>query len=60
MLTNKHKGDNARVHIAKHVLNIAEFCGIKIIPLPPRCPEYNFIEYSWKDNKRETAKLPIK
>ena len=29
------------------------------MPLPVRCPNYNPIEYTWRDTKRETAKEPI-
>ena len=51
--------DNAKAHIALHVKDILKFLGIKLIPLPVRCPEYNPIEYVWQDNKYQTAKEPI-
>jgi transposase len=51
--------DNAKAHIANHVKDLLTFFGIKIAPLPIKSPEYNPIEYSWSDNKRETAKETI-
>ena len=51
--------DNAKTHIANHVKNILDFLGVRISPVPVRCPDYNPIEYPWSDCKRETAKEPI-
>ena len=51
--------DNAPPHIAHHVQEILKFLGVKLVPLPVRCPEYNPIEYTWKNDKYETAKEPI-
>ena len=51
--------DNAKAHIAHHVRDIMDFLGVRISPLPVRCPDYNPIEYPWGDSKRETAKEPI-
>lgn len=51
--------DNAKAHIAHHVKDILKFLGVKLVPLPVRCPEYNPIEYTWNDNKYQTAKEPI-
>jgi hypothetical protein len=51
--------DNAKAHIAHHVKDIMSFLGVRIVPLPVRCPNYNPIEYPWSDAKRETAKEPI-
>ena len=51
--------DNAKSHIANHVKDILNFFGVKLAPLPIKCPSYNPIEYPWADIKRETAKEPI-
>jgi hypothetical protein len=51
--------DNAPPHIANHVKDILNFLGVKLTALPVRCPDYNPIEYTWLDDKHETAKEPI-
>jgi hypothetical protein len=51
--------DNAKSHTANHVKEIFTFLGIIRVPLPVKSPEYNPIEYPWKDCKYETAKEPI-
>lgn len=51
--------DNAKSHIANHVKDILNLLGVKLVPLPVRCPEYNPIEYTWGDDKYQTAKEPI-
>ena len=38
--------DNAPAHIANHVKDILNFLGVKIVPLPVRCPDYNPIEFT--------------
>ncbi|MDR2624263.1 MAG: transposase [Methanobrevibacter sp.] len=51
--------DNAKSHISNHVKDILKILEVKLVPLPVRCPKYNPIEHTWKDNKYETAKEPI-
>jgi transposase len=51
--------DNAKSHIAIHIKELLDFLGVKIVPLPVRCPEYNPIEQVWADNKYQTTKEPI-
>jgi hypothetical protein len=51
--------DNAKSHIANHVKEILAFFGIKRSQLPVRSPQYAPIEFTWQDNKFETAKEPI-
>ena len=51
--------DNAPPHIAHHVKDILKLLGVKLVPLPVRCPEYNPIEYTWLHDKYQTAKEPI-
>ena len=49
--------DNAKIHRARDVINKAKELDIKLIYLPPYSPDLNPIEFSWKDIKRELARI---
>ena len=47
--------DNARIHIARDALNVADELDIVIVYLPPYSPHLNPIEFVWRDCKRDMS-----
>ena len=49
--------DNNSTHHAKSVTDLAEELDIRLVFLPPYCPDLNPIEFIWKSLKRVVSKL---
>ena len=48
--------DNAAIHRAKAIFELCCQLDIHLIRLPPYSPEFNPIEYLWKDGKKQLSK----